>query len=444
MKQKCIKQIVAAAIVMFWAGTAVAQSGYDFSETGIDGKVLYYKITGAESVTVYGHRIDTADAATVYTGALAIPDTVTHDGVSYAVTAVGDSAFVNQTEITSLSLPQTLRTIGAFAFHFCRSLTAIDIPEGVTEIGTQGFCSCCNATRVDIPSTVTAIGRFAFYALGTDISSATVTIHNAPCSIAEYAFYYANAQFDLGNSVVSIGTKAFEGSAITDIVLPQSVRHIGYGAFNSCLDLRTATLPNTLDTIPAWMFLGCLSLEEFNIPDSLKYIGDSAFTECLRFYGDLLLPENLDYIGVFAFAYSRISAIVSLAAVPPTAFSNTFDGISASIIVEVPCGSREAYAAATGWSRFTDITENCGGIDDAVAATVTVGPVPASDLFTIGTATGATLVEAFNMAGERVCTLRLPDVPNTATIDVSHWRPGAYLLRIDTPQGTVVKKMTKE
>ena len=103
--------IILLTLATLLSGTAVAQSGYDFSETGSDGKVLYYEITGAASVTMYGHRIDTADSTTVYTGALAIPDTVTHDGVSYAVTAVGDSAFFCQTEITSLSLPQTLRTI---------------------------------------------------------------------------------------------------------------------------------------------------------------------------------------------------------------------------------------------------------------------------------------------------------------------------------------------
>ncbi len=440
MKQRCIKKIVAAAIVMFWSGAAAQQSGYDFSETNSDGKVLYYEITDVGSVTVSGHRIDTADATTVYTGTLAIPDTVTHDGVSYAVTAVGDSAFFSQTEITSLSLPPTLRTIGAYAFHYCRSLTAIDIPEGVTEIGTLGFGSCRNATRVDIPSTVIAIGSYAFYALGADNSSASVTIHNAPCVIAEYAFHVANAQFDLGNSVVSIGAKAFEVCPITDIVIPQSVRHIGYGAFNSCIYLQTATLPNTLDTIPAQLFYGCLSLEELNIPDSLKYIGDSAFTECLRLYGDLLLPENLDYIGAYAFAFSRFSAIVSLAAVPPTAFSNTFDGISTSIIVVVPCGSHEAYAAATGWNRFTDIVENCDGIDDRLPPAVTVGPVPASDHIAIGAATGITLVEAFSENGALAYRTAL-NGHSSANIDVSRWPTGSYLLRIHTSEGVASRKL---
>lgn len=336
MKQTFIKQFIAASALVLLAAGAMAQTNYDFANTGSDGTVLYYKVTGAQSVTVYGHRIDTSDATTVYVGTLVIPDTVVHDGISYAVTAVGDSAFFRQTEISSLTLPPTLRTIGTASFFYCRSLAAIDVPEGVTEIGVMSFGSCRHAARVDIPSSVTSIGTFAFYALGRDTTCAAVVFHDAPCAIANYAFNIAKAQVDLGDSVVSIGTDAFNGCDMTSVAVPPSVRHLGDGAFSECMYLLTATLPGTLDTIPARMFNGCLSLEEFNIPDSVKYIGENAFLECLHFNGDLVLPERLDYIGASAFAYTHCTGIVSKAVVPPTAFSSTFDGISTAIYVQVP------------------------------------------------------------------------------------------------------------
>ena len=70
-----------------------------------------------------------------------------------------------------------------------------------------------------------------------------------------------------------------------------------------------------------------------------------------------------------------------------------------------------------------------------------VMPNPATETAKVVSSFGLTMVEAFNMAGEKVHTLRLPDAPLTATLDVRRWPSGTYLLRIHTPQGTAVKKL---
>ena len=72
---------------------------------------------------------------------------------------------------------------------------------------------------------------------------------------------------------------------------------------------------------------------------------------------------------------------------------------------------------------------------------VGVMPNPATATAKVVSSFGMTMVEAFNMAGEKVHTLRLPDTPLTATLDVRRWPSGTYLLRIHTPQGTAVKKL---
>ncbi len=72
---------------------------------------------------------------------------------------------------------------------------------------------------------------------------------------------------------------------------------------------------------------------------------------------------------------------------------------------------------------------------------VGVMPNPATETAKVVSSFGVTMVEAFNMAGEKVHTLRLPDTPLTATLDVRRWPSGTYLLRIHTPQGTAVKKL---
>ena len=70
-----------------------------------------------------------------------------------------------------------------------------------------------------------------------------------------------------------------------------------------------------------------------------------------------------------------------------------------------------------------------------------VMPNPAAETAKVVSSFGMTLVEVYNMAGEKVHTLRLPDAPLTATLDVGHWPSGAYILRIHTPQGVAVKKL---
>ena len=71
-----------------------------------------------------------------------------------------------------------------------------------------------------------------------------------------------------------------------------------------------------------------------------------------------------------------------------------------------------------------------------------VMPNPAAATAKVVSSFGLTKVEAFNLRGERVATLRLPEAPLSATLDVSHWPAGIYLLRIHTPQGTCVKRLT--
>ena len=72
---------------------------------------------------------------------------------------------------------------------------------------------------------------------------------------------------------------------------------------------------------------------------------------------------------------------------------------------------------------------------------VGVMPNPAGTTAKVVSSFGLTMVEAFNMAGERLCTLRLPDAPLAATLDVSRWPSGSYLLRIHTPQGVITRKL---
>ena len=137
------------------------------------------------------------------------------------VTTIGDSAFSVCTNLTSITIPDSVTSICDYAFYGCTSLTNVTIPDSVTSIGNSTFIHCTGLTSVTIGNNVTSIGSNAFY----DCSSlASVTI---------------------GNSVTSIDDSAFFGcKSLTRVTIPEGVTSIGNGAFSGCSNLVAAFINN--------------------------------------------------------------------------------------------------------------------------------------------------------------------------------------------------------
>lgn len=86
-----------------------------------------------------------------------IPAEVTYDEVVYSVTSIGESAFINCTNLTSITIPNNVTSIGNQAFLGCSYLTSITIPNSVTSIGGSAFYKCTSLTSIIIPNNVTSI-----------------------------------------------------------------------------------------------------------------------------------------------------------------------------------------------------------------------------------------------------------------------------------------------
>ena len=116
----------------------------------IDGRTCSGEVTIPDGVTNIGNRAfqDCTDLTSVV-----IPE---------GVTSIGEFVFQNCTGLTSITIPDGVTSIGMTAFYGCRSLTSINIPEGVTSIGAFAFFECAELTSIKIPSSVTSIGDFAF------------------------------------------------------------------------------------------------------------------------------------------------------------------------------------------------------------------------------------------------------------------------------------------
>lgn len=110
-------------------------SAHDFEVDGI-----YYNINGNEATVTYqGMNPSQYDE---YTGQVVIPETVTHDGVTYQVTAIGPNAFERCSNLTGVEIPNTVTSIGNYAFSYDSRLTSIVIPNSVTTIGNGAFSDC--------------------------------------------------------------------------------------------------------------------------------------------------------------------------------------------------------------------------------------------------------------------------------------------------------------
>ena len=137
--------------------------------------------TGTDGLQ-YSYHTDNTATVSRYTGTateVVIPAEVTHEDNTYKVTAIGYSAFWNNSTLTSITIPEGVTRIEAFAFDSCTSLKSVTIPEGVTYIGDLAFNSCRSLTSVTIPEGVTRIDGSAF------IGCTSLTSVSLPASLTE-------------------------------------------------------------------------------------------------------------------------------------------------------------------------------------------------------------------------------------------------------------------
>ena len=334
----------------------------------VDG--IYYKVLSHEDktveVTFKGNTFMEYDNE--YVGEIIIPETVNFVNTTYSVTSIGNGAFADCSSLTSVTIPNSITSIGNYAFDNC-NLTSIIIPKSVISIGTSIFRSCMtlNSIVVDeeninydsrdncnsiietetntlisgcknsvIPNSVTRIGDQAFYGCKGLIS---ISIPNTVITIGNSAFAYCNglASITIPNSIETIGDYAFLYCNLTSVSIGSKVLNIGKFAFNYC-NLTTLIIPNSVTKIDNSAFAGNSRLATVTIGENVDTIGDKAFHNCY------------------------ISSIYCKAIIPPVATSEkdnaTFiENVMLSAILYVPTGSKEAYANATGWKDFLNITE---------------------------------------------------------------------------------------
>ena len=190
---------------------------YDFSAVAPSGQTLYFNVISTTDHTCGVVR----NSSNQPSGSLTIPSSVQYQGLSYTVVSLlcvdNYGCFEVDSNLASVTIPNSVTSIGDYAFFYCRGLTSITIPNSVTSIGNSAFYGCSGLTGVTIPNSVTSIGNYVFQNCS---GLASVTIPNSVISIGNQSFHNCSGltSLTIGNSVTSIGNYAFyQCSGLTSI-----------------------------------------------------------------------------------------------------------------------------------------------------------------------------------------------------------------------------------
>ena len=191
-----------------------------------------------------------------------------------SVTSIGQSAFESCFSLDSLIIKDAATSIGESAFDGCSHLTTLSLGKNITTIGDYAFQGCSYLTNVTIPQSVTSIGRQAFYL--TDLNTLTIKGPIKSMGYAAFAGCTNLTSLSLYDGIQTIGEGAFINStSLEAVTIPQSVTSIGASAFVNCSNLSTITIPEKVTTIESNTFNGCSHLESIMLPAGLTSFQDS-------------------------------------------------------------------------------------------------------------------------------------------------------------------------
>lgn len=217
--------------------------------------------------------------------------------------------FYNESNLVSVTFPNTLEYIDNRAFSYCTGLTSITLPKNLKSIGTEAFSNCQNLKSITFPDNVEFIGRLAFSdtAWYNNQPNGLVYLNNWLLTLKGDTIKQANT-ITVKNNTIGIAVNAFgddknygyengDGAHASTINLPNSIKYINDDAFSYCKYLTKINIPDGIETLNCFDY--CESLASINIPDSVKTLGgfyDTALTS-------ITIPSNVTEISQSAFAY---------------------------------------------------------------------------------------------------------------------------------------------
>lgn len=209
------------------------------------------------------------------------------------VTEIAEEAFFQNEWISSIIIPDSVKTIGGKAFFECTALKSVTIPNSIITISAWSFVRCNSLTSVSIPSSVTSIGTGAFNDCGslenifTESANKKYTDKNGilfsknESILICYPPGKTESSYTIPPTVKIIDERAFWGSTtLISIIIPDSVNEIKESAFQYCRGLTSISIPDSVTILGKMAFTYCTNLASMKIPSTVTDIGPSIFRFC--------------------------------------------------------------------------------------------------------------------------------------------------------------------
>ncbi len=363
---------------------SLGEAPYRVYYSGNCGNNLKWKLDSNRVLTIYGTGSMKNYDSSSYKAApwYSIRQLIKTVEMSEGITHIGNYAFDECDFLTSVSIPNSVQSVGYGAFYWCNSLDAVYIedltawcniafdshvnnpfnlylndelikkliiPNTVISINNFAFKNCASITSVSVPSSVTNIGYSAFENCSS-LKAVYITNLAAWCNIAflnEFANPLSNAHYlylnniivtklNIPNSVTQIKQYAFHNNAaITHIDIPNSVKNIGQNAFSGCSSLTSINLPNSITSINENVFSGCIALVTVHIPSDVTSIGYSAFSGCTSLKS-IDIPSNVTNIGSSAFSGCTSLTSIDIPSNVTNIGSSAFYGCTSLASIDIP------------------------------------------------------------------------------------------------------------
>lgn len=250
------------------------------------------------------------------------------------------------TNITSITLPNSLISIESNAFYGCSSLESIVIPNSVSSIGNSAFYGCSSLKSIVIPNSVTSVGTYAFgHCAFTTLPELPRSIITWPKGLFAYCGGLTNVV--IPDHIVSLGGYVFRDcSNLTSVDMPNTITEIGQYAFANCTSLATVNIPNgSITSLTEYTFSGCTALTELMIGEGVRYIQSNVCDKCTNL-SILTLPSTT--LEIYSNAFTSCSALKTIyckATEAPKIYCYPNNGVyslprpSASMKIYIPRGA---------------------------------------------------------------------------------------------------------
>ena len=352
---------------------------HDIAVANSDGDTIYYNINSdGSSVSVTDKGTSYISYSNEYSGELVIPESVTYSGKTYSVTSIGASAFYNCSGLTSVTIPNSVTSIGSYAFGNTK-IKSLTIGTGIQTISSNAFYGA-NPVKViwlantppsgykNVGGTVNYVPNNSYSWLSGQkiysflssmfevdgIKYVPVSPSERTCDAIDCVYNESTENIKIGNTVTYknitmtvknvgdhicsgnkyiktleytfdgyIGSSAFYVcSGLTSVTIGNGVTSIGEYAFYYCRSLTSVTIPNSVTSIGSSAFSGCRGLTSVTIPNSVTSIGRSAFSGCSGLTS-VTIPNSVTSIGEYAFSDCTLLTSVTI--------PNSVTGIGSSV-----------------------------------------------------------------------------------------------------------------